>query len=138
MSDAALPLRKAVLDVLKADAGVQALVSDRVFTYPTSTATKPYISIGPIQSQPDEAAEYDGSITSIQVDAWGNGPEHTEIMKVGRAIERALNRVSLTLIDDQRLVEITRDNVGTQYLAEEGGLTVHAAVTFSASTEPTA
>lgn len=138
MSDAALPLRKAILDKLKANAGVMALVSTRVFTYPTATATKPYISIGPIQSLPDEAAEYEGSTTSIQVDGWATGPEQTEVMKLGRAIEAALNRTSLTLVDNQRLVEITRDGVGTQYLQEEGGLTAHAAVTFSASTEPTA
>lgn len=139
MSDASLPLRKAIIDKLKATGAVSTLVGTRVFTYPTPEAAKPYISIGPIQSIPDEAAEYEGSVTSIQVDGWSKGPEQTEAMKLGRAIEAALNRVDLSLIDNQRLVEIKRDpETGTQYLTEENGLTVHAAVTFTASAEPSA
>lgn len=48
----ALALQAALVSALKADAGVSALVSTRVYDQPPQNATRPYIRIGGIEPRP--------------------------------------------------------------------------------------
>ena len=48
----ALALQKGLVTSLKADAGVAALVGDRVYDEPPQAATRPYVRIGAIEPRP--------------------------------------------------------------------------------------
>lgn len=132
VADASLPLQKAIVAALKT-AGI---ASARVYDVPPATPTKPYVSMGPVDVLTEEADEYEGSDTSIQIDAWSAGPGSVEIKQVGRAIRAALHEQELSLEENQRTVSLTIDQV--RYLREPDGITWHAAITARARTEPTA
>jgi hypothetical protein len=59
-ADASLAIQKVVVETLKADAAVSAMVSARVYTRPPVGETKPYISLGPDTVLAELAAEYEG------------------------------------------------------------------------------
>ena len=52
MASYALELQKGLVAALKADAGVTALVSTRVYDEPPDSATRPFVRIGNIEPQP--------------------------------------------------------------------------------------
>lgn len=137
MSDAALQVRKAVIDKLKATAAVSDLVAGQIYTYPKTNASKPYIRLEGFVARSDKADSYDGSITDFQVSVYTAGPEEKSAMQIAQQVLLAIDGADLTLVDDFRLVEIKHDEPGTQYLEEEGGMTIHAAIPFTASAEPT-
>lgn len=135
-SDSSIALQKAIIDVLRADEAVKAIVVDRVWDAPPEKPKKPYISLGPMQVLADVADGYEGSDVALQVDGWAEGPAQKAIHQLGAAIRAALSGADLALGDDQRLVNIEPEQ--TNYLVEPDGITQHAAVTFTARTEPTA
>ena len=135
-ADASLPLQIAVVAALKGNSAVQAIVSDRVFDRVPKDAVKPYISIGPSQVTPELADEYDASRERFQVDGWSSDPGRRQIKTLGAVIRAALHGAALTLEGDQRLVFLEIEQ--TQYLPDPDGLTLHAAVVFTAGTEPSA
>lgn len=135
-ADASLPLQKAVVAALKNAVAVSALVATRIYDTPPPTPAKPYVSMGPFDIITELADEYEGSETSIQVDAWSAGPSTVEIKQIGRAIRATLHNATLTLDENQRLVSLTVEQI--RYLREPDGLTQHAAVTVRALTEPSA
>lgn len=136
-ADASLPLQKAILAALKADPTVNGLVGGRIYDNVPATATMPYISFGPFDVLTEEADEYEGSDTSLQIDAWSGGGAtvgSVQVKQIGRAIRDVLHEANLTLDEDQRLVALTVDVI--RYLRELDGITQHAAVTVRARTEP--
>src|SRR5262245_20021507 len=115
IADAALPLQKAIVAALKADAALTVLVAGRVYDGVPVSAVKPYISLGPWQLLADAADCYDASDIAVQLDAWSAGPGSVEVKKVGRAIRAALDGQTLVALDEgQRLVTINVEQ--TQYL----------------------
>lgn len=139
MSDASLPLQKAIVAALKADAAVKALVgavTPRVFDEPNVGAEKPYISFGFSDVLTEMADEYEGSDASIQVDGWTAPPGKEAIKRLGRAIRSTLHDKALALDENQRLVSLTVEQI--RYLVEPDSLTQHVAVTVRARTEPSA
>lgn len=135
-ADASLPLQKAIVAALKGAGAVSAIVAARVYDTPPTVPTKPYLSMGPFDVLTDEADEYEGSETTLQVDAWSGGPGSVEVKQLGRAIRATLHQAVLTLDENQRLVALTVEQI--RYLREPDGLTQHAAVTVRALTEPSA
>lgn len=136
MSDATLPLRKAIIAALKADAGVTALVGTRIYDVAPTGPVKPYITFGPVDVVTEVASEYEGSETSLQLDAWSAGPSSEESNRIGRAVRGALHEKELILSDNQRLVSLTVESV--RYLRDNDGIAQHAVVTMQALTEPSA
>ena len=132
--DASLPLQKAIVDALKADAAVAALVGARVYDVPPPAPEKPYISLGPFDALTEVAAEYEGSETTMQIDGWAAGQGSVEIKQLGRAIRAALHEKDFALEDNQRLVALVIDQL--RYLREPDGITQHVAATARARTEP--
>jgi hypothetical protein len=135
-ADSSLPLQKAIIDTLKADSAVAAIVGARVYDMVPAGAPKPYVSFGPEQVLPDKGDEYDGADIFVQLDGWSATGTKMEIKRLGAAIRSALDEKPLTLVDDQRLVRIAIEDA--HYLVEPDGLTQHAALTFRARTEPSA
>lgn len=133
-ADASLQLQRAIIERLKVDAAVVAIVGTKVFDVVPAGTAKPYISFGPTQALPDKADEYDGSDIFQQIDAWSDAPNRKPILELGAAIRAALDEQPLTLTDNQRLVRLSIEQ--TNYLTEPDGLTRHAALTFRARTEP--
>lgn len=136
VADASLPLQKAVVARLKADAGVMAAAGARVYDGVPAGAVKPYVSMGPFDSLTVSAQAYEGSDTSMQVDGWADGPSTVPIKQLGRAIRAALHEADLVLDEDQRLVSLVVEMV--RYLREPDSVTHHAVVTVRARTEPSA
>jgi len=135
--DASLPLQKAILAALKADATLQALVGGKIYDTVPPSAEMPYVSFGTFDVQTEDADEYEGSDSFIQIDAWSGGESvvgSVEAKKIGRAIRGALHHANLSLDEDQRLVDLTVDAV--RYLRELDGITQHVAITLRARTEP--
>ena len=130
-ADASLPLHKAILTALKAVPVASGRVYDGV---PVSPAF-PYVSLGPFDALTEEADEYEGSDTTIQIDAWSRTPGSVEIKQIGRQIRETLHEAALSLDENQRLVAMTVDQV--RYTRDPDGLTHHAIVTVRARTEPT-
>lgn len=133
-ADASLPLQKALVAVLKADAALTAIVAGRVYDSVPTNATKPYLSFGPWQVIPDQGDCYDASDIAVQIDGWSIGPGSVEAKKIGRAVRAALDQKPLTLDESERLVVMVIEQ--TQYLVEADGITQHAVVQFTARTEP--
>lgn len=135
-ADSALAVQKAAIDAMKASAALTAIVGARVYTRPPAGATKPYVSLGPVQVIAELADDYEGSDVRLQIDAWSAQPESTaEIMQIGRAIRAALQGASLT-VAGQHLVLIEVEQ--TRYLTDPDGLTQHAVVIVRSRTEPSA
>jgi hypothetical protein len=84
--DASWELQMAIVSALKSDGGVSAIVSNKVFDAPASTAAKPYISYGPSDITTEIASEYEGSDETIQIDGWTAGPNRKQSKELGKAI----------------------------------------------------
>jgi hypothetical protein len=128
-----LELQKAIVARLKADAGVVALVGQRIYDQPPIAPVFPYISLGPDQTLPDRADCYDGSEVNLQVDAWSRAVGFPEVKRIAEAARAALQDAPLSLAG-HRLVDLTF--VDGRTLRDPDGLTSHAAMTFRALTEP--
>jgi len=132
VSDASLPLQKAIVHELRtAD-----IVADRVYDFVPEKPNFPYFSIGSIDVLTEEADEYEGSDTSIQIDGWSRTASSEEIKRMGRLARAALHGAYLTLDEDQRLVSMTVERV--RYTVDPDGLTKHAIIAVRARTEPSA
>lgn len=137
VADASDPLQKAIRAALVAAPGLAPLVGTRIYdAVPAGGATKPYLSFGPFDVITEEADEYEGSDTTIQIDAWADGPDSVGVKRVGREVRAALHGASLALDQNQRLVALTVEQI--RYLRDPDGITAHGVITIRARTEPTA
>ena len=132
-SDPSLQLQKALVAVLKADAGVNAIISGRIYDAVPGGAVKPYLSFGPFQMLPEHGSCLDGGEAIVTLDGWASGPDTVQVKQLGAAIAKALDRKTLEL-DGQRLIELAIEQ--TQYMRDPDGLTAHAVITVHAWTEP--
>lgn len=135
-ADASLPLQKALINALRDDAALTALVNKRVYDAVPDNAQKPYLSLGPVDVLTEEAEEYEGSDISFQVDGWSTAVGKVEAKRIGRAVRDALHNANLPLEESQRLVVLSVERI--QYLEEPDGITKHAVISGRARTEPSA
>jgi len=134
-ADPSLELQKAIVAVLKADAGVSAIIAGRIYDAVPENAVKPYVSLGPFQLLPEHGDCLDGGEAIVTLDGWAAGPQTVQIKQLGHAIAKALDMAPITLDAPQRLVEMSIEQ--TQYMRDPDGLTAHAVITVHAWTEPT-
>lgn len=131
-------LQRALYEALRADAGVSALVGDRIYDeVPRAPggdvrAQKPYVSIGEDEVIADKADCLDGAEITITIHAWSAGPGAVEVKRITSAIKQALDGEQLELVG-QNAFEIEFE--GARHLTEQDGLTRHGVVTFRALTE---
>lgn len=138
MSDPSLALQKAVIDALKDDGAVTALIARRVYDSIPSDAERiaktgdafPYVSFGPDQEIGDHAECLEGSVEiSAQIDVWSRKPGKVEAKTISGAIVRVLNMADLSL-DGYRLVLLEHES--SRHLDDPDGLTSHSVLTFKA------
>lgn len=117
---------------LKAYAPLTALIGQRVYDSVPSSATFPYVSIGPKQSLPDDADCITGFEIFLQLDAWSRAVGFPEVERVAEEVRVSLHEYDLPLVDNA-LVTLTHRQ--TRLLRDPDGLTNHAAVEFVALVE---
>jgi len=134
LADSSLALQKAIIARLKADAGVSAIIVDRVYDAVPTGAAKPYVSFGPFQVLPEEGDCLEGVAVVIQLDGWAKGPDSVEVKRLGAAIAKSLQWAEMPLDEGQRLVIMSVEAL--QYMRDPDGITGHAIVTVRGQTEP--
>ncbi len=68
-------LQALIYERLVADAGVGALVGDRIYDRPSATVTSPYITFGPSDYVPDDDECIDGRVETVQLDIWSEAQD---------------------------------------------------------------
>jgi len=127
MSDPSLELQAAIVSKLKNDAGVNAVVGQRIYDEVPNNPTFPYISLGDNQVLPDKADCIDGVELFWQIDGWARDPTFPMTKQISKAIVAALDDQPLTLSGyNAVVVEINTIN----YLHDPDGITRHVAVNF--------
>jgi hypothetical protein len=132
-TDPSLQLQKALVAVLKADAGVNAIVAGRIYDAVPGGAVKPYLSFGPFQMLPEHGTCLDGGEAFVTLDGWAAGPDTVQVKQLGAAVAKALDLAPIVLDAPPRLVEMTVEQ--TQYMRDPDGITAHAVITVHALTD---
>jgi hypothetical protein len=132
-TDPSLALQKAIINTLKADPAVSAIVGAQVYDGVPDEAVLPYVSLGLFQMIPDSGDCLDGGEAVIQIDAWALGPRTTQVKQLGGAIAYALDQAELKL-EGHHFVSIAATEL--QYLRDPDGITAHAVVTFQVFADP--
>lgn len=91
MIDLSLPLQAAIVQALKADTELQALVGDRIYDRVPSPVVAPYITVGDVQIVDDSSACLSLAEYSGQVDCWSEGVGYPEVKRIGAAVVRVLD-----------------------------------------------
>ena len=132
-SDPSLQLQKALVAVLKADAGVNAIIAGRIYDAVPGGAVKPYLSFGPFQMLPEHGSCLDGCEAFVTLDGWAAGPDTVQVKQLGAAVAKALDLAPIVIDNPARLVEMTVEQ--TQYMRDPDGITAHAVITVHALTD---
>ena len=132
-TDPSLQLQRALVAVLKADAGVNAIIAGRIYDAVPGGAVKPYLSFGPFQMLPEHGSCLDGGEAFVTLDGWAAGPDTVQVKQLGAAVAKALDLAPIVLDAPPRLVEMTVEQ--TQYMRDPDGITAHAVITVHALTD---
>lgn len=132
MTSPSLELQGAIVTKLKATPAVTALIGTRIYDSVPSTATFPYVSIGPEQTLADDADCITGFEIFMQLDAWSRATGSPEVKRIAEAVRDALHDFELPLTDNA-LVSFRHRQ--TRVLKDPDGLTAHAALEFVALVE---
>ena len=130
--DPDLELQGAIVQLLKADAGVAALVADRVYDNVPKAPVFPYITFGSVDTGTDDAECITGFEIFVQLDVWLREIGFPECKRINNAVRKALHDADITL-STNALVFL--EHRRTQTLRDPDGLTSHGAMTFEASVE---
>jgi hypothetical protein len=135
MSDASIELQGSLVTLIKADAGLTAIIAGRIYDNVPNGAAFPYLTIGNVQVLPDTAQEYDGSDIVFTIDGWSLTVGQVQIKQLGKALSAALLAATMTLVG-YRVIEVISEQ--TQYLIDPDGQTKHGVFVYRARTEPSA
>lgn len=125
-------LQDAVFDALVADAGVGALIGDRIYDRVPAEPVFPYCSFGPsdITDVSDDCT--DAWEIFLQIDCWSRAVGFPEVRQIAKAVRDALHDAELTLTDNAlAALELQ----GNRTFRDPDGLTSHAALTLRALIE---
>jgi len=122
---------------LRSYAAVTAIVGQRSYDEPplnqnneVAATTFPYISIGPVNYQADDAECIVGGEIMVQVDAWSLEPQRTQMMDMADAIRKAFRDYEFELADN---AVVLFEHWRTDYIVD--GAIKHASVRFTAIVE---
>lgn len=132
MASPELELQGAIVARLKADAGVTALISTRVYDPVPPNPTFPYSSFGPRDAISDDADCVTGYEINWQIDAWSQQPGSKQAMQIADAIRSSLHGHDFILTDN---AAVFFEHRVTRTFRDPDGLTTHAAMTFTGFVE---
>ncbi len=132
MANVELELQGAIVARLKADAAVAALINGRVYDSVPANPVFPYVTIGPADSNGDDADCIAGLEVAQQIDCWSRATGFPECKKLVDAVRAALHGYEPDLASnavvffEHRSSRITRD---------PDGLTSHGILGFEGAIE---
>jgi Protein of unknown function (DUF3168) len=132
MANPELELQGKIVERLKADPTVTALINGRVYDSVPQAAGYPFVSLGPCQTINTSADCIVGYEIFQQVDAWSRAVGYPEVKRIEDAVRFALDDAPLALATNG-LVFIQFDDGNTS--RDPDGLTSHSAMSFRASVE---
>lgn len=131
---AAAELQKTVYAALVADAGVGALIGDRIYDAMPSGGNYPCVTFGPSQEITDDADCIDGEEHYLQLDVWSREQGRMNPCKqIVAAVKAALHETDLTLADPYAMAFIRVTD--TRTMRDADGITAHGIVTIQAMVE---
>lgn len=133
-------LQIVIVNRLKSDAGVTALVAGRVYDDVLPEADRnadtgaawPYISMGPSDELSDDADCIDGFEITFQIDCWSRDVGFPEVRKIADTVRHALNDEDMPLTENAMVS--FRHRI-TRVMRDPDDKTRHAAMTFTALVE---
>lgn len=135
MTTSSSALVRALVSAWTSDATVAALIGDRVLDAVPTTVAFPYVWLGNLQEEPDEA---DGFVWAVEiwqtVHVFSRAPGKVEARTIADALKRA-RPADGTIESGWRLVSLT-SRLSSVSL-EPDGLTTEALIIVRASLEPT-
>lgn len=132
-TDPSLGLQGAIVQRLKDDASVTAIVTKRVYDSVPANAVPPYVAIGPSFTAPELSECTDAAETSIQVDVWSRSTGFPEVKRAAAAVIAALHDADIPLSSGGTIQSLLLESV--RYLRDPDGLTSHAVITFNILTD---
>lgn len=128
-------LQKLVYDTLVADAGVAAIVGDRIYDRMPTSGDYPCITFGPSDYTEDDSECITGRIEALQLDCWVQSDGRLRpCRELADAVKSALHEADLSMAVNA-LVRIRVD--GVRVFADQDGVTAHGVVTVEATIEET-
>ncbi|KJS45240.1 MAG: hypothetical protein VR71_02165 [Roseovarius sp. BRH_c41] len=126
-------LQTAILNALVADAGVGALVGDRIYDGMPSNGQYPCITVGPTDSFNEDLACVDARTETVQLDVWSRDQGRMGPCKdICDAVKDALHLADITLTQ-HALIRIRTG--GIRVFRDADGITAHGVVTVEADLE---
>jgi len=132
MTHPSLALQSAAYAALIADAGVGALIGDRIYDAPPRDATFPYLTIGETRVADWSTGTEDGAEHRLTLDVWSRERGKRECYEIMEAVEAALHDAALGL-DDHALVNLRFAEADVR--RERDGITYRGTMRFRAVTE---
>jgi len=132
MPHPALSLQKAVFAALVGDAGVGALIGDRIYDAAPRNAVFPYVAIGTVETLDWSTGTETGAEHRLTLHAWSRERGKAESYAIMEAVRAALDGAALAL-DGHALVNL-RFEAGSAG-RDPDGLTWHGVMRFRAVTE---
>lgn len=127
-------LQDAAVAALLADAGVSALVGDRVYDNAPGGVGFPYITLGPSQAVTDDVECIDGEENYLQIDVWTQeGGSKRGAKVICAAVKKALHNAALALADPVALVLVEIEDM--RVISDPDEQVAHGIVSLKAITE---
>jgi hypothetical protein len=130
--DPDLEMQGLIVQTLKADPAIVALVGPRVYDTIPDNPVFPYVSYGPVDTLQDDADCIGTQNLFIQLDAWSRAVGYPEVKKIADAVRDALHDKDLALTINALVVLQHRQ---TRTLRDPDGLTSHSAISLEAFVE---
>lgn len=130
---AEIALAAAIRAAAMEDAGVQAIVADRVYDDPPPSVTFPYITIGRIETKPLDASERNALEHGLTLHVWSRYGGCGEALEVIAALRGCLHNAALN-VADRRLVLLFAQFADV--FRSGDGITTHGVLRLKAITEP--
>lgn len=132
MTAPALELQGAIVAALKADAGVDALIGDRIYDRVPVNASFPYVSWG-IPDQVDDSNDCSDIVeVNVTLHVWSRDYGTVQATRVAAAIRDAIHDAALSLTDNALIYIVYRN---TAPGPSDDGLTTHLMVMFRAEVQ---
>lgn len=132
--DPDLELQGIIINRLRADPGVNALVGGRIFDTVQENTPFPYVTFGPTDLVSDDPECITSFELFLQIDVWSRYPGFPEAKRIADAIRVCLHdRDEEMQLSSNALVYFHHRN--TQTMRDPDGLTNHSVLTFEASVE---
>ena len=132
MASIALEVQKAIIEQLKADAAVSALIGAAVYDRVEAAAKTPYVKYGETVMRPADGVDLRAFDISLVLHAWSTKPGAVEARHVADAVVEALHQKPINLVENL-MVDMTWRQ--TRDFTDLDGLSTHAVIEFSVSAQ---